>query len=113
MFQSLEAVWQLLTETRRKPAYAYACKLLEQVLGSAKHAQECLQTSIFLPRAFCLCPSRSALALPERRLPCHVAGTKPPLYCADPVFLDAQQNQVLHGKSAGRASCQLLYRGSW
>ena len=68
MFQSLKAVSQLLTETRSKPAYAYVCTLLEQVLGSAKHAQECLQASIFLSRAFCLCPSRSALALPERRL---------------------------------------------
>ena len=64
MFQNLKAVRQLLIEARRKPARA--CKLLEQMIGSAKHAQECLQASIYLSRAFSLCPQMPALALPER-----------------------------------------------
>lgn len=41
--RKLEALPQLLMEARSHPARAH--KLLEQVLGSAKHAQECLQAS--------------------------------------------------------------------
>ena len=41
--RKLEALPQLLIEARRQPARAQ--QLLEQVLGSAKRAQECLQVS--------------------------------------------------------------------